>query len=138
MNKFDKTDSLTFLKDLKKETVNLVLTDPPYIISKKTGFESCVKGVERFIHSTEFGEWDKEQKLKAATDQAAKPEWKKLDSDQLIKSTLAKAVPTPEKVDPHAQDSAARSKLQAAQSALLYRARKAATAGDDTGCSAHN
>lgn len=61
MNKFDKTDSLTFLKGLEKEAVNLVLTDPPYIISKKTGFESCVTGVERFVHSTEFGEWDKEQ-----------------------------------------------------------------------------
>lgn len=61
MNKFDKTDSLTFLKGLDKESVNLVLTDPPYIISKKTGFESCVNGVERFVHSTEFGEWDKEQ-----------------------------------------------------------------------------
>jgi len=61
MNKFDKTDSLTFLKGLEKETVNLVLTDPPYIISKKTGFESVVTGVKRFAHSTEFGEWDKEQ-----------------------------------------------------------------------------
>ena len=61
MNKFDKTDSLTFLKGLEKETVNLILTDPPYIISKKTGFESVVTGVKRFAHSTEFGEWDKEQ-----------------------------------------------------------------------------
>jgi len=61
MKKFDKTDSLTFLKGLGKETVNLVLTDPPYIISKKTGFESVVTGVKRFAHSTEFGEWDKEQ-----------------------------------------------------------------------------
>ena len=61
MNIFDKTNSLTFLKGLEKETVNLVLTDPPYIISKKTGFESVVTGVKRFAHSTEFGEWDKEQ-----------------------------------------------------------------------------
>jgi DNA modification methylase len=61
MNKFTQTDSLTFLKGLKNNSVNLVATDPPYIISKKTGFESVVTGVERFAHSTEFGEWDKEQ-----------------------------------------------------------------------------
>lgn len=61
MNKLVQTDSLTFLRGLEKNSVNLVLTDPPYIISKKTGFESVVNGVERFAHSTEFGEWDKEQ-----------------------------------------------------------------------------
>ena len=66
MNKFKKTDSLTFLKGLEKESVNLVLTDPPYIISKKTGFESVVTGVRRFAHSTEFGDWDKEHNFSLA------------------------------------------------------------------------
>tara|TARA_A200000159_G_C7283561_1_gene322567 strand:+ start:456 stop:1157 length:702 start_codon:yes stop_codon:yes gene_type:complete len=59
-NRFQKTDSLAFLKRLKNKTVNLVLTDPPYIISKKTGFGSVVNGVERFAVNTDFGEWDKD------------------------------------------------------------------------------
>ena len=59
MNIFKKTDSLSLMKELEKETVDLVLTDPPYIISKPSGFKSVVHGEKRFAVSTEHGEWDK-------------------------------------------------------------------------------
>lgn len=52
---------LDFLPTIEKETIDLVLIDPPYTISRPTGFQSCGdKGVERFKMSYEFGEWDNE------------------------------------------------------------------------------
>ena len=59
MNIFELTDSLSLMKGIEKETVDLVLTDPPYIISKPSGFKSVVNGEKRFAVSTEHGEWDK-------------------------------------------------------------------------------
>ena len=59
MNIFKQTDSLSLMKGMEKETVDLVLTDPPYIISKPSGFKSVVNGEKRFAVSTEHGEWDK-------------------------------------------------------------------------------
>ena len=59
MNIFKKTDSLSLMKEIEKNSVDLVLTDPPYIISKPSGFKSVKNGVERFAVSTEHGEWDK-------------------------------------------------------------------------------
>ena len=58
---FEWTDSLSMMEKMEKETVDLVLTDPPYIISKPSGFKSVKNGVERFAVSTEHGEWDKEE-----------------------------------------------------------------------------
>jgi len=52
------TSALEFLAQIKSNSIDLVLTDPPYGISRKTGFKSCVSGVERFKVSMEFGEWD--------------------------------------------------------------------------------
>lgn len=53
-------DALGFLKAIPSGEVNLFLTDPPYLISKKTGFKSCgPKGVDRLAISMDFGEWDK-------------------------------------------------------------------------------
>ena len=50
-----------FLPTLEKNSIDLILIDPPYTISRSTGFESCgEKGVERFKMSYEFGEWDNE------------------------------------------------------------------------------
>lgn len=60
-NRFENTDSLTFLKSLPNGVVDLTLVDPPYIISHKTGFKSVKEGVHRFAVDTEFGEWDKEE-----------------------------------------------------------------------------
>jgi len=61
MNIFKHTDSLSLMATLDKGSVDLVLTDPPYIISKPSGFKSVVTGEQRFAVSTEHGEWDKEE-----------------------------------------------------------------------------
>ena len=54
-------DCFDFLQEVKSNSIDLILTDPPYIISKETGFKSVVKGVKRFGVSMDFGEWDKNQ-----------------------------------------------------------------------------
>lgn len=47
------------LAELEGGSVDLVLTDPPYTISRPTGFASVSKnGVDRFAVSMDFGEWD--------------------------------------------------------------------------------
>jgi len=50
-------DSLNFLKQLDNNSVDLILTDPPYFISRDTNFKSG--GVKRFAVSMDFGNWDK-------------------------------------------------------------------------------
>ena len=50
-----------FMGDLHKDSVDLVLTDPPYTISRDTGFAKVKNGVERFAVSMDFGKWDHEQ-----------------------------------------------------------------------------
>lgn len=47
-----------FLPTIQDETTDLVLIDPPYDISRKTGFQSCNKGVQRLAVSMDFGDWD--------------------------------------------------------------------------------
>ena len=51
-------DYREFMDSLPRESVDLVLTDPPYTISKATGFKSVVNGVQRFAVSMDFGTWD--------------------------------------------------------------------------------
>lgn len=47
------------LPRLSKGSVDLFLIDPPYDISKKTGFQSVgEKSVDRFAISMDFGKWD--------------------------------------------------------------------------------
>lgn len=46
-----------FLKNTPDNSVNLVIIDPPYDISRKTGFKSG-GGVDRFAVSMDFGSWD--------------------------------------------------------------------------------
>ena len=41
-------------------SIDLILTDPPYSISKETGFKKVKNGVSRFAIETEFGDWDKQ------------------------------------------------------------------------------
>ena len=53
-------DGLSYLQDIKKSSINLVLTDPPYTISRNTGFQNSVNGVDRLKISMDFGEWDKD------------------------------------------------------------------------------
>lgn len=52
-------DYQDFLKILKDNSVDLALTDPPYVISKETGFKKIGKNsVKRFAVNMEFGDWD--------------------------------------------------------------------------------
>lgn len=51
-------DCLAFLKSLPAGSVDLALLDPPYEISRETGFKSVKTGVERFAISMDFGTWD--------------------------------------------------------------------------------
>ena len=53
-------EGLEFLSDIPDNSVDLVLTDPPYEISRSTGFikSQGEKTIERFKMSYEFGEWD--------------------------------------------------------------------------------
>ena len=56
--KIENEDCLIFLKSIESESVDLILTDPPYEISRTTGFEAVVNGVKRFAVSMDFGDWD--------------------------------------------------------------------------------
>ncbi len=51
-------DWQTFMDDQAKGSVDLILTDPPYAISRKTGFSKFKTGVPRFAVSMDFGKWD--------------------------------------------------------------------------------
>lgn len=57
-------EGLDFLSDISNNSIDLVLTDPPYEISRSSGFVDSKgpKTIERFKVSYEFGEWD-EQKI---------------------------------------------------------------------------
>lgn len=51
-----------FMAASEKNSMDLILTDPPYTISRKTGFASPSKnGVARLAVSMDFGKWDKKQ-----------------------------------------------------------------------------
>lgn len=67
-----KADAFRWLPTVPDGSVDLILTDPPYAISRKTGFSALgAKSVERFAVSMEFGTWDtKEINLKAFCKQA--------------------------------------------------------------------
>lgn len=55
-------DFEAFLGGLAEGSVDLILTDPPYAISRNTGFQHIgKKSVERFAVSMEFGEWDQQE-----------------------------------------------------------------------------
>ncbi len=57
-NRIECADYRDFLSSIDADSINLVLTDPPYTISRKTGFTSVVNGVQRFAVSMDFGAWD--------------------------------------------------------------------------------
>lgn len=53
------SDYLEFLNNLKPRSVDLILTDPPFDISKKTGFSNVgEKGIQRFAVNMDFGKLD--------------------------------------------------------------------------------
>jgi len=52
-------DFKILLKSIRSDTADLILTDPPYSISKETGFKQLgKKSIERFAVSMDFGKWD--------------------------------------------------------------------------------
>ena len=57
----ERQDFAVFMNGLDKGSVDLILTDPPYTISRKTGFSKVKNGVQRFAVSMEFGKWDTKQ-----------------------------------------------------------------------------
>jgi site-specific DNA-methyltransferase (adenine-specific) len=58
MNNIKNEDCIKYLKSLGDKSVDLILTDPPYDISRDSGFKNG-GGVKRFqTISMDFGEWD--------------------------------------------------------------------------------
>ena len=58
----EKSDFAAFLADLAAGSVDLVLTDPPYTISRATGFQNTGRNsVPRLAVSMDFGKWDRVQ-----------------------------------------------------------------------------
>ena len=58
---FKNEDAYDYVKNLPSASIDLVLTDPPYAISRETNFQSgAEKGtdVDRFRMSYDFGDWD--------------------------------------------------------------------------------
>ena len=62
------TDGITYMKTMESGSIDMVLTDPPYVISKNTGFKGCVNGVDRLKISMDFGEWDKDFTIETLSD----------------------------------------------------------------------
>jgi len=56
-----KMDFSEFMNGLEEKSIDLILTDPPYTISRKTGFSNVKTGVKRFSVNMEFGDWDTAQ-----------------------------------------------------------------------------
>ena len=59
--RIEKRDFAAFMNTIERSSVDLILTDPPYTISRPTGFSQVKKGVKRFAVSMEFGQWDNRQ-----------------------------------------------------------------------------
>ena len=57
MNKFENRESLDFLRSLDKNSVDLGLIDPPYIISKASGYSNS-KIPRLGVYSIDHGKWD--------------------------------------------------------------------------------
>ncbi|MDH3563940.1 MAG: site-specific DNA-methyltransferase, partial [Gammaproteobacteria bacterium] len=51
-------DCLEKMKEIESGSIDLVLTDPPYGISRETGYANVINGVQRFAVCMDFGEWD--------------------------------------------------------------------------------
>lgn len=61
MNEFVQEDALRYVEGLPNTSMDLCLTDPPYAVSRKTGFSNgdpTGKDTDRFRVDYEFGKWD--------------------------------------------------------------------------------
>jgi len=55
-------DCFVFLERIQDNSINLILIDPPYHVSRKSGFHSTKKNALLFTrYKTDFGEWDKKE-----------------------------------------------------------------------------
>tara|TARA_Y100000310_G_scaffold241158_1_gene245091 strand:- start:1113 stop:1814 length:702 start_codon:yes stop_codon:yes gene_type:complete len=54
----ENTNRFDFMPTVLDSSIDLVLADPPYNISRDTGFKNVKHGVERFAVDMNFGEWD--------------------------------------------------------------------------------
>lgn len=66
MNKIENCDAFNFLKNIETNTINLILIDPPYIISKDSGFSKGNISKDEYKskygkYTIDFGEWDKQE-----------------------------------------------------------------------------
>ena len=62
MFNYQNKDCFEFLKTIPNKSVDLILIDPPYEISRPTNFQSGTetgRDTDRFRISMDFGEWDK-------------------------------------------------------------------------------
>lgn len=59
MLNFRNMDAVEYLSSFEDNFFHFALTDPPYIISKKTGFLDCKKGNPKYKISTDYGLWDR-------------------------------------------------------------------------------
>jgi len=59
-------DCFNYLKEIKNKSIDLILVDPPYLISKSSNFKNYSDKANSDIitkygkHSIDFGDWDKE------------------------------------------------------------------------------
>lgn len=67
VNEFSNKNGTELLKELENDSIDLILTDPPYIISKKSGMDSLFnsditseKYGNKYAIQTDYGQWDSE------------------------------------------------------------------------------
>lgn len=59
--RYENQDCFDFLSSIEDKTIDLILIDPPYEISRKTNFQAGAptgRDTDRFRISMDFGEWD--------------------------------------------------------------------------------
>lgn len=66
MIQYEQNDALQFINNIVSNSVDLILTDPPYIISRDSGYVNNAPDKTDYIakygkHTIEFGEWDKQE-----------------------------------------------------------------------------
>ena len=70
VSRFDNVTDKELLSGISSGTVDLVLTDPPYIISKSSGMQSFLESGDtdekygrKYATATDYGQWDKDYTL---------------------------------------------------------------------------
>ena len=66
----ENTDGINFLNKMENNSIDLILTDPPYIISKETGMNKFKKKINNMMPNKKlktFADWQKFKKEKGYT-----------------------------------------------------------------------